>query len=59
MLVRDRITALVDPGTPFLELSALAGEGVYEGEEVPAGGMVTGLAKVEGVWCVVVANDST
>ncbi|KAK8155721.1 methylcrotonoyl-CoA carboxylase subunit beta [Phyllosticta citrichinensis] len=59
MLVRDRITALVDPGTPFLELSALAGEGMYEGEEVPAGGIVTGLARVEGVWCVVVANDST
>ncbi|KAK7511837.1 methylcrotonoyl-CoA carboxylase subunit beta [Phyllosticta citriasiana] len=59
MLVRDRITALVDPGTPFVELSALAGEGMYEGEDVPAGGIVTGLGRVEGVWCVVVANDST
>lgn len=59
MLVRDRVAALVDPGTSFLELSALAGLGVYEGEEVPAGGIVTGIGVVEGVRCVVVANDST
>lgn len=59
MLVRDRITALVDPGTPFLELSALAGHQVYPGEEVPAGGMVTGIGTVEGVMCMIVANDST
>jgi 3-methylcrotonyl-CoA carboxylase beta subunit len=59
MLVRDRVTALIDPGTSFLELSALAGYGVYEGEDVPAAGMVTGIGTVEGVMCVVVANDST
>ncbi|KAF1343887.1 carboxyl transferase [Delphinella strobiligena] len=59
MLVRDRITALVDPGTPFLELSALAGHEVYLGEDVAAGGIVTGIGTIEGVMCVIVANDST
>ncbi|KAK1818152.1 hypothetical protein LTR12_007429 [Friedmanniomyces endolithicus] len=58
MLVRDRVTALVDPGTTFLELSALAGHGVYE-EEVAGAGIVTGVGEVEGVMCMVVANDST
>ncbi|KAL9027051.1 MAG: hypothetical protein Q9196_004373 [Gyalolechia fulgens] len=59
MLVRDRITALVDPGTPFLELSALAGHEVYPGEDVPASGIVTGVGTVQGVQCMIVANDST
>ena len=59
MLVRDRITALIDPGTSFLELSALAAHNVYEGEEVPAAGIVTGIGTVEGVMCMIVANDST
>jgi 3-methylcrotonyl-CoA carboxylase beta subunit len=59
MLVRDRITALVDPGTTFLELSQMAGFGVYEGEDVPAGGILTGIGTVSGVTCVIVANDST
>jgi len=58
MLVRDRVTALVDPGTTFLELSALAGHGVYE-EEVAGAGVVTGVGEVEGVMCMIVANDST
>lgn len=59
MLVRDRITALIDPGTPFLELSQMAGYDVYPGEEVPAGGIITGIGTVNGVQCMVVANDST
>lgn len=59
MLVRDRITALVDPGTSFLELSALAGHDLYDGESVPAGGIITGIGTVEGVMCMIVANDST
>ena len=59
MLVRDRITALIDPGSTFLELSQMAGYGVYEGEDVPAGGIVTGIGVVNGVTCVIVANDST
>lgn len=58
MLPRDRITALIDPGTSFLELSQLAGEGLY-GEDVPAGGIITGVGVVEGVTCMIVANDST
>jgi 3-methylcrotonyl-CoA carboxylase beta subunit len=59
MLVRDRITALIDPGTTFLELSQMAGYGVYEGEDVPAGGIITGIGTVSGVQCIIVANDST
>lgn len=59
MLVRDRITALIDPGTPFLELSALAGHEVYPGEDVPAGAIITGVGTVQGVQCMIVANDST
>ncbi|OJJ57027.1 hypothetical protein ASPSYDRAFT_59447 [Aspergillus sydowii CBS 593.65] len=59
MLPRDRVTSLVDPGTSFLELSQLAGHGVYPGEDVPAGGIITGIGTVEGVTCMIVANDST
>ncbi|KAJ5649940.1 methylcrotonoyl-CoA carboxylase beta chain [Penicillium longicatenatum] len=59
MLPRDRVSALIDPGTSFLELSPLAGHGVYEGEDVPAGGIITGIGTVEGVNCMIVANDST
>ena len=58
MLPRDRVTALIDPGTSFLELSPLAGHDVY-GEDVPAGGIITGIGTVEGVNCMIVANDST
>ncbi|EMC93996.1 hypothetical protein BAUCODRAFT_217710 [Baudoinia panamericana UAMH 10762] len=58
MLVRDRVTALIDAGSSFLELSALAGHNVYE-EDIPAAGMVTGIGAVEGVMCMIVANDST
>ena len=59
MLARDRVTALIDPGTSFLELSALAGHAMYPGDEVPAGGIITGIGTVEGVMCMIVANDST
>ncbi|KAJ5619377.1 hypothetical protein N7510_003361 [Penicillium lagena] len=59
MLPRDRISSLIDPGTSFLELSPLAGHEVYEGEDVPAGGIITGIGTVEGVNCMIVANDST
>ena len=58
LLPRDRIQALIDPGAPFLELSALAGHGLYD-EEVPAGGIVTGIAPIMGRECVIVANDAT
>ncbi|KAL1958685.1 hypothetical protein VTO42DRAFT_4028 [Malbranchea cinnamomea] len=59
MLPRDRVTALIDPGTSFLELSPLAGHQVYPGEDVPSGGIITGIGTVEGVTCMIVANDST
>ncbi len=58
LLVRDRIRALLDRGSPFLELSALAAHGMY-GEPVPAAGIVTGIGRVEGRECVIVANDAT
>jgi 3-methylcrotonyl-CoA carboxylase beta subunit len=58
MLVRDRINALVDPGSPFLELSQLAAREVY-GENVAAAGIITGIGRVAGKECVIVANDAT
>jgi 3-methylcrotonyl-CoA carboxylase beta subunit len=58
LLARDRIDALVDPGSPFLELSQLAAHGVY-GEAVAAAGIVTGVGRVAGQECVIVANDAT
>jgi 3-methylcrotonyl-CoA carboxylase beta subunit len=59
MLPRDRVTALIDPGSSFLELSMLAGHNTYPGEDVPAGGIITGVGLVEGITCMIVANDST
>ena len=58
MLARERITALVDQGSQFLELSALAGTDLYD-DAVPAGGIVTGIGQVSGRTCVIVANDQT
>ena len=58
LLVRDRIRNLLDPGAPFLELSQLAAHGVY-GEDVACAGIVTGIGRVSGQECVIVANDAT
>ena len=58
MLPRERVAALIDPGSPFLELSALAADGLY-GAEVPAAGIITGIGRIEGRECVVIANDAT
>lgn len=55
----SRVTALTDTGTAFLELSSLAGQALYPGEDVPAGGIITGVGTVQGVQCMIVANDST
>jgi len=55
---RERIDRLVDPGSTFLELNALAAWDVYEGQ-APSGGIVTGIGVVEGHECVIVANDAT
>jgi 3-methylcrotonyl-CoA carboxylase beta subunit len=58
LLARDRISRLLDPGSPFLELSALAAHGVY-GEELPGAGLITGIGRISGRECMVVANDPT
>src|ERR1700742_2084636 len=58
LLARERIRLLLDPGSPFLELSVFAAYGLYEGE-VPAAGIVTGIGRISGRECVVVANDAT
>ncbi|MBS1869217.1 MAG: methylcrotonoyl-CoA carboxylase [Actinobacteria bacterium] len=58
LLPRERIDRLADPGSPFLELSPLAAEGLYE-DAAPGAGIVTGVAKVAGREVVVVANDAT
>jgi acetyl-CoA carboxylase carboxyltransferase component len=58
LFVRDRIDQLLDPGSPFLELSPLAAWEMYEGE-APCAGLVTGIGRVSGVECLVVANDAT
>ena len=58
LLPRERVQGLLDPGSPFLELSALAAHGVYD-EEVPAAGIITGIGRVSGQECMVVANDAT
>ena len=58
MLPRDRIKGLIDKDTPFLEFSALAGHGLYE-DEVPAGGIITGIGRVNGAETVILANDAT
>jgi 3-methylcrotonyl-CoA carboxylase beta subunit len=58
LLARERIDLLLDGGAPFLELSALAAHGLYGGE-VPCAGIVTGIGRVSGRECVIVANDPT
>ncbi|MGE5414673.1 MAG: carboxyl transferase domain-containing protein [Syntrophomonadaceae bacterium] len=58
MFVRDRVDALLDPGSPFLELSALAAHGLYDGE-APGAGIVTGIGRVSGREVMVIANDAT
>jgi 3-methylcrotonyl-CoA carboxylase beta subunit len=58
LLPRERIEALLDPGSPFLELSALAARGLYE-DQAPCAGIITGIGRVTGVEVVVVANDAT
>jgi len=57
-LVRDRIDRLVDPGTPFLELSSLAAWGQYD-NAVPSAGIVTGMGVVSGITVMIIANDAT
>ncbi|MGC8915973.1 MAG: acyl-CoA carboxylase subunit beta [Thermoanaerobaculum sp.] len=60
MLARERVEALLDPGTPFLELGSWAGWGMYrDWGGAPGGGVITGVGRVSGRLCVIVANDAT
>ncbi|NIY69282.1 Methylcrotonoyl-CoA carboxylase beta chain [Streptomyces malaysiensis] len=58
LLPRERVDTLLDPGSPFLELSPLAAHGMYE-RQAPAAGVITGVGRVSGRECVIVANDAT
>lgn len=58
LLPRARIDALLDPGSPFLEIGQLAAHEVYS-EDVPAAGVIAGIGRIEGVECMVIANDAT
>ena len=58
LLPRERVRALLDPGSPFLELSALAAHGMYD-NAAPGAGLITGIGRVNGIEVLVVANDAT
>jgi 3-methylcrotonyl-CoA carboxylase beta subunit len=59
LLPRDRVAAVLDPGSPFLELSQMAGYEMYGDDVVNAGAIITGIGRVNGQECVIVANDAT
>ncbi|EJC98453.1 carboxyl transferase [Fomitiporia mediterranea MF3/22] len=59
MLPRERLAVLLDPGSPFLELSPLAAHGVYGEDIIPGAGMVTGIGRISGRECMVIVNDPT
>ncbi|HMA71084.1 MAG TPA: carboxyl transferase domain-containing protein [Xanthobacteraceae bacterium] len=58
LLPRERVLRLIDPGTPFLELSPLAANGMYE-EAIHGAGLISGIGRIEGQECVIIANDAT
>jgi 3-methylcrotonyl-CoA carboxylase beta subunit len=58
LLPRERVERLIDPGTPFLELSPLAAFGMYDGD-IHGAGIITGIGRVSGRECVIVSNDAT
>ncbi|MBD0322750.1 MAG: methylcrotonoyl-CoA carboxylase [Aldersonia sp.] len=58
LLPRERVDALLDPGSPFLEIAPLAAYGMY-GDESPGAGMIAGIGRVRGRECMIVANDAT
>jgi 3-methylcrotonyl-CoA carboxylase beta subunit len=58
LLPRDRVTRLLDPGSPFLEIGQLAANGMY-GDEAPGAGVIAGIGRVSGRECMIVANDPT
>jgi 3-methylcrotonyl-CoA carboxylase beta subunit len=58
ILPRERVARLIDPGSPFLEVGLFAAHGMYDGD-APSAGIVTGIGRVEGRECMIVANDAT
>ncbi len=58
LLPRDRVMRLIDPGSPFLELSPLAAYGLYD-DQIHAAGLITGIGRVSGRECMIVCNDAT
>jgi 3-methylcrotonyl-CoA carboxylase beta subunit len=58
LLPRDRVERLLDPGSPFLELGAVAAHGLYDGQ-VPGAGIITGVGRVSGKECLIICNDAT
>src|SRR5262245_66140102 len=58
LLPRDRVLRLIDPGSPFLELSQLAAYGLYSGD-IHGAGLITGVGRIRGLECVIVCNDAT
>ena len=58
LLPRERVRTLLDPGSPFLEISPMAAHGLYD-DAAPAAGVVAGIGRIEGTECMVVANDAT
>ncbi|MFV0665845.1 carboxyl transferase domain-containing protein [Denitromonas sp.] len=58
LLPRDRVNHLLDPGTPFLEVGQLAAFGMYD-DDAPSAGVITGIGRVRGTECMIVANDAT
>ena len=59
LLPRERVDMLIDPGSPFLEFSQLAAHAMYDKDYVPGAGIITGIGRVKGMECVIVANDAT
>ena len=59
LMVRDRIETLIDPGSPFLEIGQFAGFRMYGDDNIVAGGLITGIGRVNGIECMIVANDAT
>lgn len=58
LLPRERVMRLLDPGSPFLELSQLAANGMYDGD-IHGAGMITGIGRIEGRECMIICNDAT
>ena len=58
LLPRDRVANLLDPGSPFLEISQLAAYGMYDAD-IAAAGVIAGIGRIEGIECMVVCNDAT